>query len=56
MKFMAREFREEYDARIARLRRQFAERAAERLAKHLPDATLERSVKRYSATSSRWWE
>jgi hypothetical protein len=39
MKFIAREFREDYDARIARLRRQFAERAAERLVKHLPDAT-----------------
>ena len=39
MKFMAREFRAEYDARIVQLRRQFAERAAERLAKHVPDAT-----------------
>jgi len=39
MKFMAREFRVDYDTRIARLRRQFAERATERLGKHLPDAT-----------------
>ncbi len=39
MKFIAREFRAEYDLRIAQLRREFAARAAERLAKHLPDVT-----------------
>jgi hypothetical protein len=39
MKFMAREFRAEYDVRIAQLRRQFVERAAQRLTGHLPDAT-----------------
>lgn len=39
MKFMAREFRAEYDTRIAKLRRQLIEHAAQRLAGHLPDAT-----------------
>jgi hypothetical protein len=39
MKFMAREFQTEYDTRIGLLRRQLAERAVERLAKHLPDGT-----------------
>jgi hypothetical protein len=39
MKFMAREFRAEYDTRIAKLRRQLIEHASQRLAGHLPDAT-----------------
>lgn len=39
MKFMAREFRAEYDARIAKLRRHLIEHASQRLAGHLPEAT-----------------
>ncbi len=39
MEFIAREFRAEYDAKIVRLRRQLAERTAERLKDHLPDST-----------------
>ncbi len=39
MRFFAQEFREEYDARIARLRRQLTERAAQRLPKQVSGAT-----------------
>jgi hypothetical protein len=39
MKFIAREFREDYEKRIVRLRQQLAERTAERLKEHLPDST-----------------
>lgn len=38
MKFIAREFREEYEKRIVRLRQQLAERTAERLKEHMPDS------------------
>jgi|SRR5207302_3048267 len=39
MEFTAREFQEEYKARIVRLRRQLAERTVERLKVYLPDST-----------------
>jgi hypothetical protein len=47
MEFIAREFPKEYEIKIARLRRQFAVRTAERLKSHLPDSTprmVERAV------------
>src|SRR5207249_1879647 len=42
MEFICREFQEEYVTRVVRLRRQLAERTAERLKVHLPDSTPRR--------------
>lgn len=39
MKFIAREFKKEYETRIVRLRQQLAERTAERLKEHMPKST-----------------
>src|SRR5258708_1950836 len=39
MEFIAREFREEYEARVVKLRRQLADRLTERLKEHLPDSS-----------------
>lgn len=39
MRFFAQEFREEYEVRIARLRKQFIERASQRLPKQMSGAT-----------------
>jgi hypothetical protein len=39
MEFVAREFREEYEARVIRLRRQLTDRLTERLKERLPDSS-----------------